>query len=86
MGELYAIYLVEESKGAGIGKSLWEKSLKDLHALGYTEVTLWVLDTNERARRFYERVGFVPEDIFKQVNIGGQEVREIRYRYNVSAE
>ena len=79
-GELYAIYLKEEYKGRGIGKSLWEETLKALNNLGYVEITLWVLDTNRRARDFYEKVGFVKDGKSKTENIGGKEVVELRYR------
>lgn len=84
VGELYAIYLTEEHKGVGIGKSLWERTLKALSELGFVEITLWVLDTNHRARSFYEKVGFVLDGKNKTVNIGGEDVVELRYRKMLS--
>ena len=79
-GELYAIYVKEEYKRRGIGKSLWEETLKALNERGYAEITLWVLDANRRARDFYEKVGFVADGKTKTENIGGKEVVELRYR------
>lgn len=45
-------------------------------------ITLWVLADNERAQRFYRKQGFVvdtSEAGSKWVNIGGRELRELRY-------
>ncbi len=57
--ELYAIYLLSSTWGKGIGKALCEKSLKRLKEDGYQNVTLWVFEDNENARKFYEHMGFV---------------------------
>jgi len=48
-------------------------------AAGYSTVTLWVLRDNRRARRFYERAGFVPDGATNVLTgLGG--IRELRYR------
>src|SRR5882724_1102422 len=80
IGELYAIYLTGATKGCGVGKALWEQTRDLIKALGYSEVTLWVLDTNIRARRFYEKAGFKLDGAKKHANFGDQEVTELRYR------
>jgi hypothetical protein len=43
-------------------------------------VTLWVLDGNDRARRFYEAAGWTAGGTTKTDVIGQTPVREIRYR------
>jgi len=58
-GELFAIYLLAEAAGAGAGRALLERATTDLGAAGFTRATLWVLASNGRARRFYERAGWV---------------------------
>ena len=40
---------------------------------------MWVLTTNERARRFYERGGWVCDEIERIDEILGLEVHETRY-------
>jgi RimJ/RimL family protein N-acetyltransferase len=46
---------------------------------GYGCITLWVLEGNARARRFYERAGFAPDGASHGLpDLGG--VTEIRYR------
>jgi hypothetical protein len=44
-------------------------------------VTLWVLDTNERARRFYEARGWRADGTSKSDASRGSPVVEVRYRY-----
>ena len=58
-GELFAIYLAEHAAGTGIGATLLERAERQLRDEGFSRATLWVLETNDRARRFYERHGWV---------------------------
>ena len=53
-GELAAIYLLPGAWGKGLGRELMSSALSALSDAGFGEATLWVLDTNSRARRFYE--------------------------------
>jgi L-amino acid N-acyltransferase YncA len=57
-GEVAAIYLAETEAGSGLGGELFERIQVELRARGFTRATLWVLETNVRARRFYEREGW----------------------------
>lgn len=58
-GELYAIYLLEETQGRGHGRALAEASAAALALRGMTSMVAWVLRDNRRARGFYERLGGV---------------------------
>jgi ribosomal protein S18 acetylase RimI-like enzyme len=58
-GEVYAIYVDPPYWGAGAGRALMDATVAALGAVGRRPVRLWVLDANDRARRFYERYGFV---------------------------
>jgi ribosomal protein S18 acetylase RimI-like enzyme len=79
-GEVWAIYVAPTVWTQGVGRHLLTKACAELHGMGYSAVTLWVLAKNERACKFYERLGFVPEEsAVKVVNIGGAELREVRY-------
>jgi RimJ/RimL family protein N-acetyltransferase len=80
VGEVMAIYLVPDSWGKGLGRELMAAALTHLARLGYDEVTLWVLDTNARARRFYEAAGFRPDGAIKLDDSRGFPLREARYR------
>jgi L-amino acid N-acyltransferase YncA len=57
-GEVPAIYLEPEVVGHGIGRQLFAAVTDELRRAGFRRATLWVLEANERARRFYERAGW----------------------------
>jgi GNAT superfamily N-acetyltransferase len=57
-GEVYAIYLLPEAAGRGIGRDLFRATGDRLRALGYDRATLWVMASNERSRRFYEQAAW----------------------------
>ena len=58
-GEVRTIYLLPEWFGKGVGRDLFARANERLRELGFTRATLWVLATNERSRRFYEKAGWV---------------------------
>jgi GNAT superfamily N-acetyltransferase len=57
-GEIPAIYVAPDLVGTGVGRALFGAALDGLREAGYSRATLWVLEANERARRFYERAGW----------------------------
>ena len=57
-GEIWAIYLVEEFCGKGYGKKVFDFAINELRLLGHTQISLWVFEENNRARRFYEKHNF----------------------------
>ena len=79
-GELYAIYVDPDSWGAGHGRALMEAALASLRDDGFEQATLWVLEDNPRARRFYERAGWRLDGAAKEDEFLGTTVREVRYR------
>lgn len=78
-GEIVTIYLLPEYIGRGIGSQLMNACIQELEFMGYTEILLWVLEENYRARRFYEKHGFILTDEVMDDNIGGKPLREIMY-------
>jgi GNAT superfamily N-acetyltransferase len=75
-GEVGAIYLAPRAWGQGAGRVLMETAIARLAACGYADATLWVLDTNERARRFYAAAGWVFDGTSKTED----SLNEVRYR------
>jgi ribosomal protein S18 acetylase RimI-like enzyme len=61
VGEVVAIYVDPPRWGTGVGPALMHAALDRLAARAFASVRLWVLAENARARRFYERAGFVPD-------------------------
>jgi ribosomal protein S18 acetylase RimI-like enzyme len=80
VGEVYSIYLAPIAWGQGLGRALMSAALEHLAAAGYGEATLWVLDTNARARRFYAAAGFSVDGGGKTDDGYGFPIREVRYR------
>jgi ribosomal protein S18 acetylase RimI-like enzyme len=56
-GEIRAIYVLRRAQRMGVGRSLMAAMAHDLLAQGYASASLWVLEANAPARRFYERLG-----------------------------
>jgi ribosomal protein S18 acetylase RimI-like enzyme len=81
VGELYAIYVDPAAWSTGAGRALIVAAEERL-AGEYAEATLWVLEDNPRARRFYELAGWAPDGARKQDEKGWFGVRapEVRYR------
>jgi GNAT superfamily N-acetyltransferase len=80
VGEIRAIYLVPDAWGQGLGRELMSAALDHLTTCSYEQVALWVLDTNARARRFYEMAGFRPDGAVKVDGTHGFPLTEVRYR------
>ena len=51
-----------------------------LRRLGSREALVWVLEGNERARRFYEAAGCTLDPVGKTIRIADADLLEVRYR------
>ncbi|MDP5316765.1 MULTISPECIES: GNAT family N-acetyltransferase [Streptomyces] len=78
-GEVYAIYVLPEQTGTGVGRALMAEVLTRAAAAGHPDVALWVLKENAPARRFYERAGFRPDGAEEPFDVDGVAVPEVRY-------
>jgi GNAT superfamily N-acetyltransferase len=79
VGEVYAIYLEEPFAGTGVGAGLLRSALDWLEEEGYARATLWVLEGNTRARRFYEREGWALDGTAKSEPREDFTMDEVRY-------
>ncbi len=77
-GEIWGIYLLPEFFNKGIGYELIKWGIKELKDRNYKRVTLWVLEENLKARRFYEKVGLHHDGTIKEIIIG-ESLNEYRY-------
>jgi GNAT superfamily N-acetyltransferase len=85
LGDLYALYVDPDVWRRGIGTQLHAAAPDRLRSCGFTHAGLWVLDTNERALRFYNHHG--PTDTGRtQVDHGpgGTELHERRLQRDLS--
>ena len=64
----------------GLGRQLLDEAVGFLREQGYDEATLWVLASNDRARRFYEGGGWTSDEAVREEAWEGVPLREARYR------
>lgn len=76
-GQLVGLHVLPSEWGKGIGSGLHDAALAVLSEAGYHDAGLWVIAENNRARRMYERRGWVRCPRFEQQAYG---VIEARYR------
>lgn len=76
-GELYAIYVLQNAQGKGLGKMLVLDVARDLRARGFRSMLVWVLEKNP-SKGFYERLGGEPV-AEKNAVIGGKNLRELGF-------
>jgi len=83
VGHITSLHVLPHLRGHGYGRTLMNHVLAAWRQRGFSEVTLWVLEENRSARRFYETCGF-------QLDGGARvyprtTVPEVRYRVRLSS-
>src|SRR5207247_10904924 len=82
--EVGAIYVHPEKWKKGIGRALLSASLDQVRTREFDQITLWVLEANQRARSFYEWVGMFQVGAMKDDDHWkGFAIRDVRYRLNL---
>ena len=76
-GELYAIYILKEHQGMGIGKALVQPIVEELKGMDINSMLVLVLADNP-SRYFYESIGGRLIDTI-EVEIGGKKLSELVY-------
>jgi ribosomal protein S18 acetylase RimI-like enzyme len=76
--EIYAIYLHPRAWGTGVARDLMLTVLDGLPP--GTDVSLWILEGNDRAQHFYRRHGFQPDGTERIDDIGGRPLKQLRFR------
>ena len=79
IGELYAIYVHPKAWDRGVGRALFVRAEAALRELGYADAVLWVLETNRRAREFYEAAGWSADGDTKIEELPQVTLHEVRY-------
>lgn len=78
-GVLEAIHVAPEEHGRGIGRALMAAAKQALHEMGLRRATLWVLEGNDGARRFYERDGWSLTGQVREELMYGVPTRMVQY-------
>jgi GNAT superfamily N-acetyltransferase len=58
VGQFSRLYVLPDHWAGGIGRQLYDAAMAHLAAEGFRRARLKVLERNERARRWYERLGW----------------------------
>jgi ribosomal protein S18 acetylase RimI-like enzyme len=85
-GEITSIYLAPQAWGSGNGAALISAAIAQMVEAGYETATLWALDTNTRARRFYEIGGWTADGTTKIHDWGTFRCTDVRYVLPLSGE
>lgn len=80
--EIVALHSIPEYWGRGIGKAIMDKAIDDIFNSKLKTVYLWVFEQNERARRFYEKYGFIADGT-SRISIY-DHAAEVRYVFKKS--
>ena len=80
VGLIYLLYVLPEYWGCGAGKVLMRAAMDELSDLKLREAVLWVLRDNQRARRFYEGLGWRQDGQTSTEDYGGIELEALCYR------
>ncbi len=78
-GQLVTIYLHPDVWGTGIGRQVHDAGLARLAERGHRRAVLWMLSTNARAARFYERQGWERDGCIRVQQFGGAVVIDHRW-------
>ncbi len=79
--ELFAIYVLPEVLGQGVGWELWKAVRQAARESGQPWIELWVLDRNSFGRRWYDRQGGQVVGS-REIELGTEAHRELRYRFS----
>lgn len=78
-GEIWAMAVLPEHWGRGLGLALWDAARDGLLEEGCNKVSIWLPLLNQRAGRFFELAGFKRElKTAKTVPLGAVKLEEIR--------
>lgn len=81
-GEVCAMYLLPEYIGKGYGTEMMRFSVSFLAKSGFDIISLWVLEDNSRARKFYQKCGFISDGAKKELVIG-KPLTALRYKTEI---
>ena len=83
-GEISAFYVHPDILRQGIGTQLMSWAYRRAVANGWDRLTLWVLEGNRGARRFYEQLGWLTDGATKLDERPEFSASEVRYVWQLS--
>ena len=79
--EIMNLHVQPDLRGGGVGGVLFDRALRAARAAGALQLTLWVVETNMPARRFYQRRGMRHEVGSQKLHVIAPDtvLKEVRY-------
>jgi len=81
--EVTAMYVDPDHYRSGAGTALMAAACAEARGRGDRLLTLWVIDTNQRGRRFYESCGLRWDGATQEVKRPEYTLHELRYRVDL---
>ncbi len=79
-GELTSLYLDPDAIGTGIGRLLYDRSVRDLFERGFDPLVVWAFRDIPKAQRFYPRMGLTIDVPDHDWVLGGVPCPIVRFR------
>ncbi|HSW93002.1 MAG TPA: GNAT family N-acetyltransferase [Gammaproteobacteria bacterium] len=79
VAEISAIYIVPDEWRKGFGKLLLKAAISELKKNGFNVTTLWVIENNQQAKKFYEAMGFKNSFEIKILQRDNYTLHEVKY-------
>lgn len=77
--EIRALYVLPANQRSGLGRALFERCRQEMSAAGFRSLTVFTLETNHPARRFYEEMGGRPLPYRRTFTVAEAALPEIGY-------
>ncbi len=81
IGELYAVYLLQQFQRRGVGKNFFQASVRSLLDSGMNQMVTWVVEKSPY-RKFYESLGGTLEPGIKKLEFGGFQIHLVSYGWD----
>lgn len=85
IGEVFAVYVLQDWQGRGVGRALLERLTSGLRARGFRSAILWTLRDRRATRRFYEANGWEFDGAEDSLDLQGP-VHLVRYARDLSEQ
>lgn len=78
-GHIFSVHVDPLRTGRGVGGRLVSTATDELAKMGFRTATLWAVSDNERALRFYDRLGWRPNGVSRRekLSVGAEDGDEV---------
>lgn len=76
--EIFGLYILPEYERMGYGTAAFRFAENRIRETGYRKISLWVLEPNLPARKFYEKLGFTADGA-ERTSYYDKPIRLLRY-------